>query len=567
MGGRRADNGERLSSQEADETLRGYRRAALWGSKVRIAAVEKLVELVKPSRPTTKVDVLADRADILIEFQRLEEAIVEDLPEELEGLTKDLIEIDLLTTSKRVVRGEWMLGAQGTGAKGGGSGMPVTPPKSLREISRQSIGRRLGWTWSECEKVIVEIRVAAAQQAADLAQVRHIFGRHPAGREEPWAFDLVDGKFPRCRQDQCGLEELPEEEHSEPVTSTATLSRPCGSSAGCSAQWRGKRRKVKEPRESDGEDSGDEGAKRAAAKARFAGLRTATDEELRRALDGTLSVKDITRPSEELLEELAAAVECYQDRHCAENTRRSYDTGVKAFLTFCVWFACLGCLEPLLPATDATLARFITFSAWFVQPGTIKSYLAGDVGPAKPMMPITLRDLRNMARVASMETVTDMAIWAAILVGFYGLFRKDNLTVGKAHAWNTRGALVREDVLFTEAGDVVWLRAHGGDGDLSEEAPLFQVEGRGKRGGLVPMTHAVLVAGLKGLAEQVGLDPARYAGHSLRRGGATAALRLRVDRFYIKLQGTRSPSATRDWVAVSLKVHDREPRAVESSGA
>ncbi|KAK3261914.1 hypothetical protein CYMTET_29208 [Cymbomonas tetramitiformis] len=472
MGGRRADNGERLSSQEADETLRGYRRAALWGSKVRIAAVEKLVELVKPSRPTTKVDVLADRADILIEFQRLEEAIVEDLPEELEGLTKDLIEIDLLTTSKRVVRGEWMLGAQGTGAKGGGSGMPVTPPKSLREISRQSIGRRLGWTWSECEKVIVEIRVAAAQQAADLAQVRHIFGRHPAGREEPWAFDLVDGKFPRCRQDQCGLEELPEEEHSEPARSAA--------------QCR-KRRKVKEPRESDGEDSGDEGAKRAAAKARFAGLRTATDEELRRALDGTLSVKDITRPSEELLEELAAAVECYQDRHCAENTRRSYDTGVKAFLTFCVWFACLGCLEPLLPATDATLARFITFSAWFVQPGTIKSYLAGDVGPAKPMMPITLRDLRNMARVASMETVTDMAIWAAILVGFYGLFRKDNLTVGKAHAWNTRGALVREDVLFTEAGDVVWLR----------------VEGRGKRGGLVPMTHAVLVAGLKGLAEQV----------------------------------------------------------------
>eukprot|EP00854_Cymbomonas_tetramitiformis_P034013 gene34013-biopygen3093 len=65
------------------------------------------------------------------------------------------------------------------------------------------------------------------------------------------------------------------------------------------------------------------------------------------------------------------------DMRYAEHTKRAYDTGVRAFLTFCVRFACLGCLDPLLPASDATLARFIAFSAWFVQPSTIKSYLAG----------------------------------------------------------------------------------------------------------------------------------------------------------------------------------------------
>ncbi|KAK3244803.1 hypothetical protein CYMTET_45600 [Cymbomonas tetramitiformis] len=286
----------------------------------------------------------------------------------------------------------------------------------------------------------------------------------------------------------------------------------------------------------------------------------------------------------------------------AESTQRSYDTGVKAFLTFCVRFACLGTLEPLLPASDATLARFIAFSAWFVQPGTIKSYLAGVRSlhlqqgvewtpiahrfwvaaalqgvrrqwdrPAKPVMPITLRDLARMAEFADMESITGLALWAAILVGFYGLFRKDNLTVGKSQAWNARGALVREDVLFAEAGDVVWIRVRHSKtiqcGEryhwvplvavpgsrlcpvealrrlmlategLPEEAPLFQVEGRGKRGALVPMSHAALVAGLKSLAVQVGLDPARYAGHSLRRGGATAAMRLNVERLYIKLQG------------------------------
>eukprot|EP00854_Cymbomonas_tetramitiformis_P004751 gene4751-biopygen4688 len=285
----------------------------------------------------------------------------------------------------------------------------------------------------------------------------------------------------------------------------------------------------------------------------------------------------ITTSSSSRCEELAVAVERYQDGAYAESTLRSYDTGVKAFLTFCVRFACLGTLELLLPASDATLARFIAFSAWFVQPGTIKSYLAGVRSlhlqqrvewtpvahrfwvatalqgvrrtwdrPAKPMMPITLRDLVSMAEFADVETITGAALWEAILVGFYSLFRKDNLTIRVRHS---------KTIQCGERYDWVRLGAAGGGagtrlcpvealrrlmlatGDLSEEAPLFQVEGRGKRGALVPMTHAVLAAGLKRLAEQVGLDPARFAKHSLRRGGATAALRLKVDRLYIKLQG------------------------------
>ncbi|KAK3288075.1 hypothetical protein CYMTET_4429, partial [Cymbomonas tetramitiformis] len=215
---------------------------------------------------------------------------------------------------------------------------------------------------------VVDAAVAAALAgrgpAAELARVKHSFGRHPARRVEPWEIELLDGKFSACKQEQCGLEELPES---------------------------------KKPSGSDGEDSESEEKKRAAAKARFGSLRTATDEELRRALDGSLAVKDITRPPEgeigvepeeeradgvtmasgdqepepageacemqvplmserahllaealkdwpdvaflvreELLEELAVALERYQDGAYAESTQRSYDTGVKAFLTFCV---------------------------------------------------------------------------------------------------------------------------------------------------------------------------------------------------------------------------------------
>ncbi|KAK3251316.1 hypothetical protein CYMTET_39335 [Cymbomonas tetramitiformis] len=134
----------------------------------------------------------------------------------------------------------------------------------------------------------------------------------------------------------------------------------------------------------------------------------------------------------------------YREEALAPHTRRAYGTGVRAFVTFCVRFACLGCLEPLLPATDDTMCSFITFQSW----------------------------------------------------------------------------------LFARTLD----RAGG--------SPLFVMEKvSAKKGTVVPMTHEVLVAGSKELAQKVCLEPGSYAGHSLRRGGATAALRLDVNNIYIKLQG------------------------------
>eukprot|EP00854_Cymbomonas_tetramitiformis_P001922 gene1922-biopygen1799 len=251
---------------------------------------------------------------------------------------------------------------------------------------------------------------------------------------------------------------------------------------------------------------------------------------------------------DELVEELQQETERCQRKSLAPNSRRAYGTGLRAFVTFCISFACLGCLSPLLPATNRTLALFITFSSWFVQPDTIKSYLAGF---------IALGDLGQLS------------LWAAILVGFFGLFRKDNLTTGKQGAWNTRGALVR-DVLF--CGDVIWLRVRHSKTiqcgerchwvplgavpgsllcpvqavrllmdrtpDLPGNSPLFVVEKvTGRKASVVPVTHDALVAGIKSLAGRAGLDPERYAGHLLRRCGATAARRMDVNTLYIKMQG------------------------------
>ncbi|KAK3270341.1 hypothetical protein CYMTET_21262 [Cymbomonas tetramitiformis] len=201
-----------------------------------------------------------------------------------------------------------------------------------------------------------------------------------------------------------------------------------------------------------------------------------------------------------LPQELQREAERYQAEALAPETRRCYGTGVRAFVTFCISFACLGCLEPLLPATDVTLCMFITYCSW-------------------PVMPLTLADLAKMAVLISSHDLGQEALWAAILVGFFGLFRKDNLTTGKAGSLLCPvRALMR---LMQRTAGLGSLRHGEGDGPASCGVA----------------DDDALVAGIKSLAERLGLDPSSYAGHSLRRGGATAAMRLDVASIYIKMQG------------------------------
>eukprot|EP00854_Cymbomonas_tetramitiformis_P000782 gene782-biopygen662 len=233
----------------------------------------------------------------------------------------------------------------------------------------------------------------------------------------------------------------------------------------------------------------------------------------------------------------------YEEEALARSTRGSYSTGVKAFVTFCIVFACLGCLDPL-SATNDTLVWFITFSSWFVTPGTIKNYLAGGVRrywdrPSKPVMPLTSQNLREMARHVDFGSLSDLSLRTTILVGFFGLFRKDNLMAGKEEeAFNSRVTLIWDDVLFMRLMMLTTERA----GD----SPLFVTEKVvGEKVQVVPLTHTELVAGIKRLAAAAGLRPEAYAGHSLRRGGATAAKKLEVLGMYIKAQGIGRVTASR----------------------
>ncbi|KAK3282014.1 hypothetical protein CYMTET_10230 [Cymbomonas tetramitiformis] len=130
-----------------------------------------------------------------------------------------------------------------------------------------------------------------------------------------------DDRFPACKQEQCRLEELHADRKvrakhlyayielalqelakmQRALAGVAGIVQPSfdeewAAAAAASKKWRA----VQQPSGSDGEDSEGEEKKRAAAKARFGSLRTATDKELRRALDGSQAVKDITRPPGEI---------------------------------------------------------------------------------------------------------------------------------------------------------------------------------------------------------------------------------------------------------------------------
>lgn len=72
-------------------------------------------------------------------------------------------------------------------------------------------------------------------------------------------------------------------------------------------------------------------------------------------------------------------------------------------------------------------------------------------------MPPTLHNLRDMARHVQWGNLSDTWLWVAILVWYFGMFRKDKLTVGEEEPYNTRAALVRDDVLFSADGETVWI--------------------------------------------------------------------------------------------------------------
>ena len=299
-------------------------------------------------------------------------------------------------------------------------------------------------------------------------------------------------------------------------------------------------------------------------------------------------------------EALQKASAFYRMNYLSLNSLKSYMTGIRAFVSFCLYFGYL----VYLPATDEQLAGFVTFMAQTVTPQTIKQYLFGvralhlvtqsEFTPWAKRFPVWQAFLgikrflgdehtQKLALIAEIlsqlwpvicgeifDNVLLMNVWAAILVGYFGMLRKDNLTVEKQSSFNPYENLCRGDFVFVEKDGkphVVWVRIRQSKTNqfcervhylplmaieghfmcpyfwlqrvfetcpASDEAPAFQMP-KGSHG-MGPLTHSVFTKTLKLWLNAAGFDASKFSGHSLRRGGATDGLKLATaDK--VQLQG------------------------------
>lgn len=167
-------------------------------------------------------------------------------------------------------------------------------------------------------------------------------------------------------------------------------------------------------------------------------------------------------------------------------------------------------------------------------------------------LPITPEHLVEMYKFIDISNPQDLAMWCAILVGFFGLLRKksicpeDSSDVDPVKILTTKKVTVHRDkgiallyINFSktiqfgqrdlviplvsnncQALDPVFhLDLHLKNTNAPLESPAFSY--RTKTGSLTFITHNLFTKKLKTLLTKAGFSPEKYSGHSLRRGAAT----------------------------------------------
>ena len=314
-----------------------------------------------------------------------------------------------------------------------------------------------------------------------------------------------------------------------------------------------------------------------------------------------------------------------QGKARADNTTKVYTTAELAFLRFCVYFSFV-----CLPVEDEVLAKFVIFQSASCSYHTLKVYLFGirtwslkmgyewkpwstrfQVYAAmqglkrlfgatqEQKLAVSPALLLTMCAFLDMKKHNDVMLWAAMLVAFFGMFRKDNITVGKVGAFNPRSNLTRGD--FFKQNDMFWIRVkHSKTNQFQERfhwVPLMPVKGsalcpvkavetaltlnpdaaetepmftwkKDERASERPMTHSNFVKSFKYLVKRAGLTWKSYSGHSFRRGGATFAFNIGADADLIKYVGDWASDAYQRYeqfsVARRLELPSRMAAAVAS---
>ncbi len=287
---------------------------------------------------------------------------------------------------------------------------------------------------------------------------------------------------------------------------------------------------------------------------------------------------------------LGNAVGRYVNASKSKNTQRTYASGWRDFEAFCASYN----LSPL-PASSATVVRYITLLAEGNKPSAIQVKLAAisfshrlknldDPTKAESVRtvmagirrehgtapdrkaPVTRVELFRMVSAIGLG-IADTRDRAILLVGFGGCFRRSELA-----------GLTRRDVDFTATGMVITLRQSKTDQEgrgikknipllendelcpvralrawltvaQIESGPIFRRVDRHSHVGNKRLgDHAIAVI-VKQAAKRVGLDPARFSGHSLRAGFITQSALDGTPEWEIQEVSThRNTAVLRDYI-------------------
>jgi site-specific recombinase XerD len=268
----------------------------------------------------------------------------------------------------------------------------------------------------------------------------------------------------------------------------------------------------------------------------------------------------------------AAAAYARSSRSVA--TWRAYESDWK---TFNAW--CQAVDRPALPATSTTVALFLAAQATLgIAPSTLGRRLAAirlmHVGakfpsphdalevdevlrgirrawkkPQAQKAPAVEEEIKRIVDAVEPQTLKGLRDRALLLIGFAGAFRRSELVALDVEHLTARpeglSVLITSSKTDQEGqGQGVaiprvkdspycpvqavsdWLVA----ADIKSNA-VFRRMQRGDTPGRDRLTSQSVALVLKDLATKVGLDPARYAGHSLRSGFLTSAARNRASIF------------------------------------
>lgn len=234
------------------------------------------------------------------------------------------------------------------------------------------------------------------------------------------------------------------------------------------------------------------------------------------------------------------------------------------------------------------------WSKWVLLPRVLQGIRRAKGDQSNPKQPITPAMLLTIVRILPAGHKF-LAVWVAMLVGFFAFLRKSHLcTDGASLTWSA-ALLLRKHVILVPSKYCILVvvtcsksvqfqqRAHtiviqGLPGHLLDpyfwvslllqavpagpEQPAF---GYMVNGQYVPLTYTVFLSTLKWLLAKAGHQPELFAGHSLRRGGATFAYQCGVNPLFIRIQGDWNSDAWLLYIGLSHEQKRQVTLAMQQS--